>query len=85
MNSIKKNRLGGACIIICAVAVLPSTVYAYVGPGAGLSAIGSVLALIAAIVLSIIGFVWFPIKRIWRKYKNRSKASQAPEEKSSDD
>ena len=37
---------------------------AYVGPGAGVTAIGTVLALVAAALLAIVGFVWYPLKRI---------------------
>ncbi len=51
--------------------LMPSAAHAYVGPGAGISAIGSLLALIAAVLLSIVGFVWYPAKRIM---KNRRKA-----------
>jgi hypothetical protein len=40
---------------------------AYVGPGAGLTAIGSALALVAAIFLAIVGFVWYPIKRLIKR------------------
>jgi hypothetical protein len=40
---------------------------AYIGPGAGLSAIGSILALGAAVVVAIFGFLWFPVKRLLRK------------------
>ena len=39
-------------------------VFAYIGPGAGLSAVGSVLALVGAVLLMILGFVWYPVKRI---------------------
>jgi hypothetical protein len=52
--------------------LLPATTFAYVGPGAGLTAIGTILALISAVLLSIIGFVWYPIKRILRKLKSSS-------------
>ena len=45
--------------------------HAYIGPGAGISAIGSLLALLAAVLLAIVGFVWYPLKRIM---KNRRKA-----------
>lgn len=38
---------------------------AYVGPGAGITAIGTVFALIGAAVLAIVGFVWYPIKRLF--------------------
>jgi len=52
--------------------------YAYVGPGAGLSAIGSVLALIGAIFMLIIGFLWYPIKRLLKK-KHQQKTDAASE------
>ncbi len=46
---------------------LPTTVFAYIGPGAGLSVIGTVLALIAAFFLAIVGFVWYPVRRMLRR------------------
>ena len=47
--------------------VVPGLALAYIGPGAGLTAIGTVLALIAALFLGIVGFVWYPIKKLLRK------------------
>jgi hypothetical protein len=41
-----------------------SPAVAYVGPGAGLSAIGSVIAFLGVIGLIILGFVWYPLKRL---------------------
>lgn len=61
-----------AIFVIASIFFLPSTAAAYVGPGAGLSAIGSLLALIAAVLLAIVGFVWYPIKRIRKKSKTRT-------------
>ena len=58
----------------------PCLSHAYVGPGAGLSAIGSVLALIGATLLLIVGFVWYPIKRLLK----RRKASQSSQESRDD-
>lgn len=43
---------------------------AYIGPGAGLTAIGSFLALILAVVVAIVGFLWYPIKRMLKKRKS---------------
>jgi hypothetical protein len=40
---------------------------AYIGPGAGLSAIGTALALIATVCLAIVGFLWYPAKRLSRR------------------
>jgi hypothetical protein len=45
----------------------PTFAAAYIGPGLGLSAIGSLLALLAAIIVAIFGFLWYPIKRIMKK------------------
>ena len=43
----------------------------YIGPGAGIAVIGTVLAFIGALFLGIGGFVWYPIKRILRKKRNQ--------------
>lgn len=48
---------------------------AYVGPGAGLSAIGSIMAFLGSIMLLIAGFVWYPIKRLVRGRGKRGKKS----------
>jgi hypothetical protein len=44
---------------------------AYLGPGGVLSAIGSFLALLVAVVLALFGFVWYPLKRLLRARKSR--------------
>jgi len=46
----------------------------YIGPGAGLSAVGAFLAVIAAVFVALFGFVWYPVKRLLRK---RRKADEA--------
>lgn len=48
------------------LAAAPTAALAYVGPGAGLTAIGTVVALIAAVFLALVGFVWYPLKRMLR-------------------
>ena len=55
---------------------LSDTAFAYIGPGGGLSAFGTAIALIGGILLAIVGFVWYPVKRMLRKKK------PAPEAKS---
>ena len=42
---------------------------AYIGPGAGLSVLGSVFALIGGLLLLVIGFLWYPIKRFIKRNK----------------
>mgnify|MGYP003637082352 CR=1 FL=1 len=53
------------------------SIEAYVGPGSGLSAIGTIFAFIGAILLAIIGFVWYPIKRLLKKKKNKGSAAKS--------
>lgn len=48
-------------------------ILAYLGPGGALSAIGSFLALLAAVVLALVGFVWLPLKRLMRALRERRK------------
>jgi len=50
-------------------AVFPQSALAYVGPGAGLSAIGAFLAIVAGIIVAIFGFIWYPVKRLLRNRK----------------
>ena len=57
--------------------LFPSSAFAYVGPGAGLSAFGSLLALIAAIIIGLFGFLWFPIKRMMKKLKKSQEEGDA--------
>jgi len=65
------NKMSCKIIIsfILLTTCLPQTVFAYVGPGTGISAIGSFLALLAGIIVAILGFLWYPIKRLFGKKK----------------
>ena len=66
------------------VIFLPSPALAYVGPGAGIAAIGAFIAIFVAIIAAIFGFAYYPIKRFLRKRKelkeNRQKTSEGNEE-----
>ena len=57
----------------------PQLAMAYVGPGAGLSAIGAFLAVVAGVIVAIFGFVWYPIRRLirkWKKSKNNARGGK---------
>lgn len=58
-------------LVVCLVWFMPDITHAYIGPGAGLAAIGSLLVLVAAVLLTIVGFVWFPLQRLVKKLKKR--------------
>ena len=50
--------------------VISFQAYAYIGPGTGLGAIISALGVVGAILLAIIGIIYYPLKRF---FKNRKK------------
>jgi hypothetical protein len=52
---------------------------AYMGPGAGITAVGCLLALGAGIWYTFKGFLWLPLKRLFKKTPNED-AQQAPQE-----
>lgn len=47
---------------------------AYIGPGGALSAVGTLLALLAAVALALVGFLWYPIKRLLRSRRRTDQA-----------
>lgn len=51
-----------ALLVMVLMAAEPA--YAYVGPGSGLAFLGSLFALIGAVGVALVGFVWYPIKRL---------------------
>jgi membrane protein implicated in regulation of membrane protease activity len=51
------------------VLVISPPVLAYVGPGAGLAAIGAFFALLVGIIAALFGFLWYPVKRMLRQRK----------------
>jgi hypothetical protein len=70
--------------VLTAIAILMVTVTAappadaYVGPGAGITVIGTVLAVIAAIFLGIVGFIWYPVRRLLRSRKGNAAKPERP-------
>lgn len=61
MNARSVRLLGFMLISLC---FAPSGAFAYVGPGSGITAVGAALALVGSIVLAIVGFIWYPLKRL---------------------
>ncbi len=51
----------------------PHEAYAYLGPGGAVSAVGTLIAILAAILIAIVGFVWFPLRRLMRRSRNANK------------
>ena len=56
-------------LLLC---IAPAMASAYVGPGAGITAIGPVLALLVGVLLAVVGFIWYPLKRFMRSRSGKA-------------
>jgi uncharacterized membrane protein len=64
---VLRGILAAIAVVALATASLPAL--AYIGPGAGITAIGTFFGVIGAVILLIVGFLWYPVKRMLRKRK----------------
>lgn len=71
----------GNVIFASAVLCIPSVAHAYVGPGAGLGVIAVSLAVVLGVFLILVGFLWYPLKRLLSRNKiSDGKSAPAPTE-----
>lgn len=54
-------------MFLIAMVLMPLPALAYMGPGAGITAIGCLIALLAGIWYTFKGFLWLPLKRMFKK------------------
>ncbi len=58
--------------------LLSSQAFAYIGPGAGIPIIGSLLGMVVTVVLVIAAILFWPIRKILKKKKkNQNKREQS--------
>lgn len=76
-----KAPIIAALVAVLAAVAAPEAAMAYVGPGAGLTAIGTLLALVGALCLAVVGFVWYPVKRLLRRSDTGTPARETTAEK----
>lgn len=69
---MKKTALLVCLLVVACVLVVPARADAYIGPGAGITVIGTVVAFFAAIFFAIVGFVWYPVKRLLAFFRSRA-------------
>ena len=67
-------------VVVVLLAVVPLAAQAYVGPGAGVGMIGSLLAVLGAVLLAIVGLVLWPLRMIRKRWhaKRGSKTEKPP-------
>lgn len=68
-------RVGAFSLIVLGIS---TPAQAYMGPGAGLAFLGSLVALIAALGIGALGLVWYPLKRLLRSRRESEDVDKAP-------
>ena len=57
-----------AFLLVIAALFVPEAALAYGGPGSVISGIGAFLAAVAALLATLFGFIWFPVKRLYKSW-----------------
>ncbi len=57
-----------ALLLLSASLLIPEVALAYGGPGSVISGIGAFLAAVAALLATLFGFIWFPLKRLYKSW-----------------
>lgn len=70
------SRMLATALACLAAAMVPATAFAYVGPGAGLSLLGALWALIAALGTAVLFVAAWPIRKMLRRRRQRQRAEQ---------
>jgi uncharacterized protein HemX len=63
-------------LLMCGILLVPGAAFAYVGPGAGLSLLGALWALLVAIGAAIVFVIAWPIRKM-RRRKREAQAEKA--------
>tara|TARA_B100001059_G_C17693431_1_gene506197 strand:- start:461 stop:679 length:219 start_codon:yes stop_codon:yes gene_type:complete len=66
-------KLISSSIIFCLVT---TSSFAYLGPGVAGGVIAATIGIIVAIFAALFGLIWFPVKRILKKRKEKKEQQQ---------
>lgn len=80
MNGLLPSRVGVGFILATTAGLIvlaaPGTAFAYVGPGIGAGTIAVVLGVLGSILLAVFAIVWYPLKRLLNRRKQRARARE---------
>ncbi|MBS1261704.1 MAG: hypothetical protein MAG453_01033 [Calditrichaeota bacterium] len=77
------NRLRTGILLAGVLLTVPALSFAYVGPGAGVTLLGALWAVIVAVFMVIAGVVLWPVRSLLRKRRaaNRTRENSAEDAK----
>ncbi len=65
-------RHGVVLAVLCAMA---GSAQAYIGPGAGIGLVGSLLGWIIGIALALFAILAWPVRLLWRRLRGKTKVA----------
>ena len=65
-------------VVLLVVAAATTAAEAYIGPGAGVSVVGSLLNTLLIILLAVVAIIAWPVRYLWRRLRRSAKADGAP-------
>lgn len=74
--STRRLEKAVAAAAVAAAILLPTAAGAYVGPGAGLSLLGALWALVVALGLAVAFVVAWPVRRMLRRRQQRAQVTR---------
>jgi high-affinity Fe2+/Pb2+ permease len=57
--------------------ILPSTADAYIGPGIGIGAIGTVFGVLFSMFAAFLGVLWYPFKSALKKFRREKEKNNS--------
>ena len=63
-------------ILATILTLIPQTSFAYVGPGLAMGTLLMILGVLGSLVLAILAIVYYPIKKLIKKSKSKSKKNK---------
>jgi len=65
-------------LIILLFSIVSPTAFAYIGPGAGISVLGSLLGILGTIVVAIGAILFWPVRKFLKRKKQKASANESP-------
>ena len=71
-------------IAILVLALVAGPLHAHVGPGAGISVLGSLLGILATILVAIGAILFWPVRKLMKRRKASAAAAESAESSAAD-
>ena len=72
-------------LLVCLLLATTSPAFAYIGPGAGISVLGSLLSILATIFVAIGAIIFWPLRKYLKRRKARRESVLGMDATSKDD